>query len=151
MRTFELNFFFDLRIKTEGSFGSVSFFLTFLSFQVLGTFSSLGCVFFFFNFLGPHLQLIKIPRLGVELERQLPVYTTATATQDPSHVCNLHQSSRQRWILNPRSEAGDGTRNLMVHGRIRFCRATTGTPVVLISNFIVIRESRLYWFYLVNV
>ena len=32
-------------------------------------------------------------------------YTTATATPDLSHVCNLHHSSRQRWILNPLSKA----------------------------------------------
>ena len=39
--------------------------------------------FFFFAFLGPHLQHMEIPRLGVQLELQLPAYTTATATQDP--------------------------------------------------------------------
>ena len=36
--------------------------------------------FFFFSylffFLGPHLQHIKVPRLGIKLELQLPVYTT---------------------------------------------------------------------------
>ena len=37
----------------------------------------------------------------------------ATATLDPSHVCNLHHSSRQRWILNPLSEARDRTCILM--------------------------------------
>ena len=31
----------------------------------------------------------------VEMELQLPAYTTATATQDLSHVCNPHHSSRQ--------------------------------------------------------
>ena len=36
----------------------------------------------------------------VELELQLPAYTTPTATPDPSHVCNLHHSSQQRRILN---------------------------------------------------
>ena len=40
------------------------------------------------------------------------------ATWDPSHVYNLHHSSRQRCILNPLSKARDRTRNLMVHGRI---------------------------------
>ena len=39
---------------------------------------------------------MEVPRLGVELEIQLPAYTTATATPDPSGVCELHQSS---WIL----------------------------------------------------
>lgn len=31
-------------------------------------------------------------------------HTTGAATRDPSHVCRLHHSSRQPWILNPRSE-----------------------------------------------
>ena len=41
------------------------------------------------------------------------------SNQDPSHVCNLHHSSRQRRILNPLSKARDWTRNLMVPSRIR--------------------------------
>ena len=43
---------------------------------------------------------MEVPRLGVELELQLPAYTTATATQDLSHVCNLYHSSWQYQILN---------------------------------------------------
>ena len=35
------------------------------------------------------LQHMEVPRLGVESELQLPAYAIATATQDPSHVCNL--------------------------------------------------------------
>ena len=56
---------------------------------------------------------MEVPRLGVELKLQLLAYTTATATQDLSHVCDLHHSSRQHQILNPLSEARDGTRILM--------------------------------------
>ena len=33
----------------------------------------------------------EVPRLGVESELQLPAYTTATATWDPSHICELPQ------------------------------------------------------------
>ena len=46
------------------------------------------CFFFFFFlvFLGPHLRHMEVPRLGVEAELQLPAYTTATATPDPSHI-----------------------------------------------------------------
>jgi len=55
-------------------------------------------------------------------------YTTATATQDPSHICDLHHSSQQCQILNPLSKARDPTRNLMVPSQIHFCCATTGTP-----------------------
>ena len=50
------------------------------------------------------------------------------ATPDPSHVCDLHHSSRQCRILNPLSKARDRTHNLMVPSRIRFCCARTGTP-----------------------
>ena len=49
------------------------------------------------------------PRLGVESELQLPAYTTARATQDPRHSCNLHHNSPQRRIPNPLSEARDRT------------------------------------------
>ena len=37
-------------------------------------------------FLGPRLQHIKVPSLGVQSELQLPAYTTATATPDPSLI-----------------------------------------------------------------
>ena len=40
---------------------------------------------------------------------QLLAYTTATATWDPSHVCDLRHSSWQCRIVNPLSEARDGT------------------------------------------
>ena len=48
-------------------------------------------------------------RLGVELELQLPAYTTATAMWDLSPICDLHHSSGQCRILNPLSKARDGT------------------------------------------
>ena len=54
-----------------------------------------------------------VPRLGVQLELYLLAYTTATATADPSRVCNLHYSSWQLHILNPLSEARDQTCILM--------------------------------------
>ena len=62
-------------------------------------------------FLGPHLQHMEVPRLGVESELQLPAYTTATATaaQDPRCVCDLPHFSRQHRILNPVCEARDPT------------------------------------------
>jgi len=56
---------------------------------------------------------MEIPRLGVESELQLLACTTATAMPDLSRICNLHHSSRQRWILNPLSEARDQTHILM--------------------------------------
>ena len=60
---------------------------------------------FFSLFLGLHLQHVEVPRLGAESELQLPAYTTAITTQDPSHVCNLYHNSRQHQILNPLIEA----------------------------------------------
>ena len=54
------------------------------------TLLGLNVTFFFFVFLGPHARRMKVPRLGVQLEPQLPAYATATATPDPSHVFNLH-------------------------------------------------------------
>ena len=71
---------------------------------------------------------MEVPRLEVKLELQLPAYATATATQDSSHICDLHHSSRQHQIPNPLSEARDWTYNLMVPSRIRFHRVTMGTP-----------------------
>ena len=53
---------------------------------------------------------MEAPRLGAELELQLPAYTTAT--RDLSRICDLHHSSQQCLILNPLSEARDGTHNL---------------------------------------
>ena len=55
--------------------------------------------------LGLPLQHLEVPRLGVELELQLLVYTTTT--QDLSRICILHHSSRQCQILDPLSEARD--------------------------------------------
>ena len=50
---------------------------------------------------------MEVPRLGVELELQLPTYATATAMPDPSQVCNLHHSPQQCQTLNPLSKARD--------------------------------------------
>ena len=63
---------------------------------------------------------MEFPRLGFEKELRLPAYTTATATWDPSLVCDLHCSSRQGRILNPLSEARDRTCILTDTGWIRF-------------------------------
>ena len=46
---------------------------------------------YLFIFLGMHPRHMEAPRLGVE--QQPLAYATATATQDPSRVCNLHYSS----------------------------------------------------------
>ena len=42
------------------------------------------CLFVFF--LGPRLQHMEVPRLGVKSGLQLPVYATATAMLDPTCI-----------------------------------------------------------------
>ena len=56
-----------------------------------------------------HPLPMEVPSLGVELELQLPAYTTATAKRNPSLICELHHSSRQCWILNPLRGMREGT------------------------------------------
>ena len=62
--------------------------------------------FFFFGFLGQRPQHMEVPRLGVELELELPAYTTATATPDPScvRICAAHRNAGS---FNPLSETRD--------------------------------------------
>ena len=90
-------------------------FLVVLCLKALDGFLSPKCInlFIYFFFLGLHLRHMAVPRLGIESELQLPAYTTATATRDPSPICDLHWGSRQRWILNSLSEARDRTPILM--------------------------------------
>ena len=56
-------------------------------------------VFFFFflsfcYFFGPLPRHMEAPRLGVESELQPLAYDRATATQDPSRVCNLNPTEQ---------------------------------------------------------
>ena len=85
---------------------------------------------FIYCFLGPHAWHMEIPRLEVKLEVWLPAYAKATATWDPSHVCNLHHSSQQRRIHNPLSKARDRTHIFMDTSQIHFHCTTTGTQDV---------------------
>ena len=85
----------------------------------------------FFEFRATHTAY-GIPRPGVKLELWLPAYATATATQDPSCICDLHHSSQQHQILNPLSEARDRTHNLLVPSRIHFRCAIDGNASVYV-------------------
>ena len=68
--------------------------------------SHINIAFFFsFSCLRATLWHVDVPRLGAESELQLPAHTTAMP--DPSHVCDIHHTSQQRYILNPLSEARD--------------------------------------------
>ena len=59
---------------------------------------------------------MEVPRLRAELELQLPVYTTAMP--DLSRISDLNLSSQQHRILNPMSEARNGTCVLMDSSRV---------------------------------
>ena len=68
---------------------------------------------------------------------------TATAMPDPTHICNLHHSSWQRWIIYPLSEARYQNCILMDASQIHFCWAMTGIPsstYFFIKSFIYISE-----------
>ena len=62
---------------------------------------------FYLFLLGLHPLHMEVARPGVDLELELLAYTTATTTWDLNHVCDLHCSLQQRWILNPQSGARD--------------------------------------------
>ena len=97
-----------------------------LALTTILTYSLLFILFFFF--LGPHLQHIDVPRLGVESELQLPTYTTATATLDLSYKCHRHHSLWQCQILNSLSKARGRTRVLMDTSQIQFLLSHIGNP-----------------------
>ena len=86
------------------------------------------CFVLFLLLLGLHKRHTEVPRLRVKIELWLLSYATATATRDPSLVCDLHHSSWHHRILNSLSEARDpgflGSRNLRVPLWIHFCCAT---------------------------
>ena len=56
---------------------------------------------------------MEVPRLGVELELQLPAYTRASETWDPSRIDNLCCSLQQCQTLSPLTRARDQTCILM--------------------------------------
>ena len=64
---------------------------------------------------------MEVSSIGVEPELQLLAYATATAMQDLSCICKLRHSSWQHWILNPLSDARDGTRILMDTSHVCYC------------------------------
>ena len=76
---------------------------------------------------------MEVPRLGVELELQLPAYVTAIAMPDSSHVYNLHHSSQQSSILKPLGKAKDRTHILLDASQVRYHWATVGTPSLAFS------------------
>ena len=78
------------------------------------------CLFCFAAFLGHACSIWEVPRLHVESELHLPAYITATATQYPSHICDLYHSSWQHRTLSPLSEAKYQTHILMDTSWVRY-------------------------------
>ena len=78
---------------------------------------------------------MEVPGLGVESELWLLTYTTATATQDLSRICDLHHSSQQWWLFNPLSRARDWTCVLTDASQIHFQWAMIGIPLLLFFFF----------------
>ena len=70
-------------------------------------------VYIFFFFLWIHLwhmevARLQVARLGVaQVGAVAEAYTTAMATLDLSHICDLCLNLQHCWILNPLSEARD--------------------------------------------
>ena len=63
---------------------------------------------FYFLFLGPHLQHIEVPRLGVKSELQLPAYTTQP--QHPGSEPSLRHTPQFTGMLDPQpTEQGQGS------------------------------------------
>ena len=110
--------------------------------------SCFGIHLSFFAFLGPHPRHMEVPRLGVESQLQLLAYTTAAATWDLSHVCDLHHNSWQCWIPDPLSEARGGAQILMDTGRIHFHCTKMGTPS-RIYYYVVQSEAQLTTLHLI--
>ena len=104
--------------------------------QSMGVFSLFVC------FLGLHPWHVEVPRLGVQLELQLPAYITGIATWDPSCIFNLCHSSWQCQILSLLRQAQDWTCNLMVPSQILFHCTTMGTPQVCFNFFV---SSLTHW------
>ena len=78
---------------------------------------------------------MEVTRLGVESELQLPAYATATATQDLSHVFDLHLNSQQHQILNHWARLGiEPVHILMDTSWTHFLCATMGIPLSLFMS-----------------
>ena len=97
--------------------------------------------FLFFSFRADPLHM-EVPGSGQIIVTAASLDTT-TATRDPSHVCNLHPSSQQHWILNPLSEARDQTHIFMDTSQVRYRWATAGSPDLTIFRHQAIRVLKM--------
>ena len=89
---------------------------------------------------------MEVPRLQVKLELQLLTYTTTTARQDPSHICDLHHGSWQHWTLNPLIKARGQIHILMDTNQVHYRCTMAGIPCITIimrRNFINSGEKKI--------
>ena len=93
------------------------------------------CLFCFVLLFRAPPTAYEVPRLGVKLELQLLAAAIATTMRGPSHVCKLHHSSPQCWILNPLSKVRDPTHILVDTSWICYCLAIMGTSLFLMPVF----------------
>ena len=85
---------------------------------------------------------MKVSRLGVKAELQLPAYTTAIATQDPSRVCNLTIAQGNIGSFNQLSKVRNRTGRdqigiLMDTSRAHYRRATMRTSCSQLLNLCI--------------
>ena len=89
--------------------------------------------FFFFCLFRATLEAYGRFQARVESELEPLAFTTATATPDPSCICDLHHSSQPCQIRDPLSEARDRTHILMDTSQDCFRCTTMGTAVSIHS------------------
>ena len=100
-------------------------FLHFLSLLDCNSTENVSSYFFsFVCFLGPHLRQVEVPRLGVEVELELPAY--ATATRDP--MCLRPTPQLTAGSLTHWERPGIELETSWFLVPIHFPCATTGTP-----------------------
>ena len=85
-------------------------------------------LFFFFWLFRAEFTAHTSSQARVKSELKLPAYTRATAMRDPSHVCHLHHSSQQCWILKPLTKARDRNCALTDTSQFWYHWAAMGTP-----------------------
>ena len=93
--------------------------------------------FFICLSLGLHPQHMEFPRLGVKLELQVLVYTTATAVPDLSYICDIQHSSQIRQTINPLNKARYWAHVLMDASQFHYHCATTEFPFFFIFILLI--------------
>ena len=106
---------------------------------------SFGVTFYLFIYLFIFLIRSATAAYGGSQARD-QIGATATATPDPSYVCNPQHSSQQCQTLNPPSKARDQICNHMVPSQIHFHYPKMGTSWVTFIYLLIITQ-RIYYIY----